>query len=215
MRTPRRRRSAEVGNCLTRLRAVKTSATHRFASSSPLRRNAWISLAVSSVVAVACAFGTLWVTRAGIAVAIVGGLLAAKFAWQEIRASRNALLAQNSADARDAAALLHSERAQHVRLLGVLQLRNADLRSMLNTSRAVAAVLSQEAAQLRGDKAALELELAKQQESAQAQVFPWPRRVTGHGEAQDIWVSDGAPTVVELQALANPPLSSAPQRQHA
>lgn len=194
---------------------MKTSATHRFASSSPLRRNAWISLAVSSVVAVACAFGTLWVTRAGIAVAIAGGLLATKFAWQEIRASRNALLAQNSADARDAAALLHSERAQHVRLLGVLQARNADLRSRLNTSRAEAAVLSQEAAQLRGDKAALETELAKLQAPAEAQVFAWPRRMSGQGEAHDIWGSDGAPTVVELQALANPPQDSAQQRHHA
>jgi hypothetical protein len=194
---------------------VKTSAPHRFASSSPLRRNAWLSLVVSSIVAVACAFGTVWVARAGIVVAIAGGLLAANFAWQEIRASRNALLAQNSADSRAAAALLHTERAQHVRLLGVLQLRNADLRSKFNTARAEAAVLSQETAQLRGDKAALELELAKQQESAEAQVFAWPRRVTGHDEGNDLWGSDGAPTVVELQALANPPLPSAQQRQHA
>ena len=53
------------------------------------------------------------------------------------------------------------------------------------------------------------------QAPAEAQVFAWPRRMSGQGEAHDIWGSDGAPTVVELQALANPPLSSAPQRQHA
>lgn len=153
--------------------------------------------------------------RAGIGVAVAGALLAAGFAWQEVKAERAVLLTQNSADARAASDQLHAERVQHVRLLGVLQVRNSDLRAKLNTARADNAHLNQEAAQLRGDKAALEMELAQSQPAAEAEVFAWPRRGSGRSDADDLWGADGAPTVVQLQALANPPVEPAQLRQQA
>lgn len=195
---------------------MNTAVTPRKANPSPLRRYAWLSLLGSAVVAVAACFGGAWLVRAGVAVAVVGGIVACGFAWREVRVTRTTMMAQQSADSRRAGEKLHAERLQHVRLLQVLQSRNGELRSKLNMTRADAARLAQEAAQLRGDKAALQVELAEQQAAAEAEVLALPRRVSGRGgDAVDIWDGDGAPTVVELQALANPPVYHTEERQHA
>lgn len=194
---------------------MNTAVTPRKANPSPLRRYAWLSLLGSAVVAVAAGFGGVWMARAGLVVAIAGGAAACVFAWREVRVTRTTMLAQQSADSRRAGDKLHAERLQHVRLLRVLQSRNGDLRSKLTTSRAEAARLSQDVAQLRGDKAALLVQLSEQQAAAEAEVLALPRRVSGRGQAVDIWDGDGAPTVVELQALANPPVAEGEQRQHA
>jgi len=154
-------------------------------------------------------------TRSGLAVAVAGGVLACVFAWREVRVTRTTLIAQQSADSRLAGEKLHAERLQHVRLLQVLQGRNGELRSKLNTTRAEAAQLNQEAAQLRGDKVALQVQLSEHQAAAEAEVLALPRRVSGRGEVVDLWGVDGAPTVVELQALANPPVAESQQRQQA
>lgn len=154
-------------------------------------------------------------TRAAVVVAVVGGIVACVFAWREVRVTRTTLMAQQSADSRRMGEQLHAERLQHVRLLQVLQSRNGELRSKLNQSRAEAAQLAITSAQLRGDKVALEQQLAEQQVSAEAEVVALPRRVSGRGDGADLWDGDGAPTVVELQALANPPALPGDQRQHA
>lgn len=193
---------------------MNTVVTPRKANPSPLRRYAWLSLLSAAVVAVATAFGEVWVARAGIAVAIAGGFIACAFAWREVRVTRTTMLAQQSADSRRAGEKLHAERVQHVRLLQVLQTRNGDLRSKLNTSRADAARLAQESAQLRGDKIALQVELSERT-AAEAEVLALPRRVSGRRDAADLWDGDSAPTVVDLQKLANPPVHEAEQRQHA
>jgi hypothetical protein len=194
---------------------VNTAVTPRKANPSPLRRYAWLSLLGSAVVAVAVAFGGVWMTRAAVLVAVVGGVVACVFAWREVRVTRTTMMAQQSADSRRMGEKLHAERLQHVRLLQVLQSRNGELRSKLNQSRAEAARLAIHSAQLRGDKAALELQLAEQQAAVEAEVLALPRRVSGHGDATDMWDGDAAPTVVELQALANPPAYRPEQRQHA
>jgi predicted nuclease with TOPRIM domain len=141
--------------------------------------------------------------------------MACAFAWREVRVTRTTLMAQQSADSRRSGEKLHAERLQHVRLLQVLQARNGELRSKLNTTRAEAAQLNQEAAQLRGDKVALQVELSEHQAAAEAEVLALPRRISGRGDVVDLWGVDGAPTVVELQALANPPVPESQQRQHA
>lgn len=152
--------------------------------------------------------------RAGIGVAVAGGVVACIFAWREVRVTRTTMMAQQSADFRRTQDSLHTERAQHVRLLQVLKARNSELRSKLNTSRAEAAHLAQEAAQLRGDKAALQVELGERN-PAEAEVLELPRRTTRRADFADLWDGDGAPTVVELQALANPPVFPGEQRRHA
>jgi len=194
---------------------VNTAVAPRKANPSPLRRYAWLSLLSSVVVAVAACFGGVWLARAGVGVAVVGGLVACGFAWREVRVTRTTMLAQQSADSRRAGEKLHAERLQHVRLLQVLQSRNGDLRSKLNMSRADAARLTQETAQLRGDKAALQVELSEHQAATEAEVLALPRRVSGRGKEIELWDGDSAPTVVELQALANPPVYTDEHRQHA
>ncbi len=154
-------------------------------------------------------------TRAGLVAAVVGGLMACAFAWREVRVTRTTLLAQQSADSRRSQNLLHTERVQHVRLLQVLQGRNGELRSKLITTRAEAAQLNQEAAQLRGDKVALQVELSERQAAAEAEVLALPRRISDRDGVVDLWGVDGAPTVVELQALANPPIPENQRRRHA
>lgn len=194
---------------------MNTVVTPRKANPSPLRRYAWLSLLGSTVVAVAAGFGGVWMTRAGLAVAVAGGLMACAFAWREVRVTRTTLLAQQAADSRRSGEKIHLERLQHVRILQVLQARNGELRSKLNTTRAEAAQLHQEAAQLRGDKVALQVELSEHQAAAEAEVLALPRRISGRGEVVDLWGVDGAPTVVELQALANPPVADNQRRQQA
>ncbi|HEX5335227.1 MAG TPA: hypothetical protein VFW55_05065 [Propionicimonas sp.] len=194
---------------------MNTAVTPRKANPSPLRRYAWLSLLGSTAVAVAAGFGGVWMARTGLVVAVAGGLMACAFAWREVRVTRTTLMAQQSADSRRSGEKLHAERLQHVRLLQVLQARNGELRSKLNTTRAEAAQLNQEAARLRGDKVALQVELAEHQAAAEAEVLALPRRISGRGDVVDLWGVDGAPTVVELQALANPPVAENQQRQHA
>ena len=154
-------------------------------------------------------------TRAGLVAAVAGGLMACAFAWREVRVTRTTLLAQQSADSRRSQNLLHTERVQHVRLLQVLQGRNGELRSKLITTRAEAAQLNQEAAQLRGDKVALQVELSEHQAAAEAEVLALPHRISDRDDVVDLWGVDGAPTVVELQALANPPIPENQRRRHA
>jgi hypothetical protein len=57
--------------------------------------------------------------------------------------------------------------------------------------------------------------LSEHQATAEAEVLALPRRVSGRGGVVDLWGVDGAPTVVELQALANPPAAVNQQRQQA
>lgn len=193
---------------------MNTVVTPRKANPSPLRRYTQLSLLSAAVVAVAAGFGEVWLARVGIGVALAGGFVACAFAWREVRLTRTTMMAQQSAESRRAGEKLHAERVQHMRLLQVLQTRNGDLRSKLNTSRADAARLAQESAQLRGDKIALQVELS-QRAAEEAEVLALPRRVSGRRDAADLWDGDGAPTVVDLQKLANPPVPEAEQRQHA
>ncbi|WP_145978592.1 hypothetical protein [Granulicoccus phenolivorans] len=53
-----------------------------------LRRAGIITLAAGAVVAIAAAFGPVWVVRAGIAIALVAGLVALQFAWKAVRRSQ-------------------------------------------------------------------------------------------------------------------------------
>lgn len=194
----------------------------RRATPSPLRRYAWTALLASAVVALALGLGGVWPARVGIVVALLGAAFAVVLAWREVAATRRELLLAGRTDARAAADLLSAERSQHARVVGVLQARNSDLRTKLTTARAEQAALAQEASRLRGDKAALEAELARfdadasaARDAAEAEVFNWPRRVSGRETDDDFWGIEGAPTVVQLQALANPPRDLGADRRHA
>ena len=65
--------------------SVTSPATaSRKLKASPLRRMSEIFLVVSTVMAVAAAFGPMWTVRLGLAVAITAAVVACTFAWREI-----------------------------------------------------------------------------------------------------------------------------------
>ncbi len=117
---------------------------------------------------------------------------------------------------------------RHLYVVSLLSARNAELVNQVGTSRAEAAKLAQLAAQLRGDKAALQLELnqrsselaavrvslAQVQATLDADIVPLPLRETTEA-ALELWTEDGFPTLVQLEALANPPVPELEERKHA
>jgi hypothetical protein len=157
----------------------------------------------------------------GLVLAVAGGVLASVFAWREVRATRTTLLVEQSEDSRRASELMQQATRLNLGVVQVLGARNGELNQQLIAARATAAGLSREAAGLRGDKVALQFELnqrakevaavrdrlAAAQEVLDADVVPLP--VRDAETALDLWTEDGFPTVVQLQALANPPVRGA------
>lgn len=173
-------------------------------------------LIVAAVLAAVLAPFGWWLALIGVGVAVVGGIVAMVIAWGEVRDTRVELMAEQREAARVSSDMLSTERQQHVHTVEMLLNRNGDLRSKLTMTRAQAALLSQETASLRGDKAALELQLREQQQRLEAEVLRLPARATGAGDHTDLWDAGGLPTIVLLQALANPPAVDADaQRRQA
>lgn len=114
-------------------------------------------------------------------------------------------------------------------MVKLLSARNNELVHELGRSRAAMAQLQCDAAALRGDKAALQLELkqraeeltqvrsslAEVKELLDADVVELPVPEAADTGVLDIWTEDGYPTVVQLEALANPPIRELEQRKHA
>lgn len=125
--------------------------------------------------------------------------------------------------------MLQQATRQHLGVVNLLSARNGELVHLLVESRAESANLAREAAQLRGDKVALTFELDRTKrelsgaqqtlETARAalgaEIVPLPARDELSVVGGDIWTEDGFPTVVQLQALVNPPLAHAEERKHA
>ena len=121
-----------------------------------------------------------------------------------------------------------STNRRHLHVVSLLSARNAELFNQLGSARTETARLVQKTAQLRGDKAALQLELnqrsselaavrvslAQVQATLDADVVPLPLRESDDS-ALELWTEDGFPTLVQLEALANPPLPELEQRKHA
>lgn len=201
----------------------------RKAIPSPRRRYSRLSLLGSAVAALVAGLGSsFWVTVAALVLAVAGGVLACALAWREVRTTRTTLLAQQSAESHHSAELFTETNRRHLHVVSLLSARNAELVSQVTTARAEAAKLTQSAAQLRGDKAALQLELnqrsselaavrvslAQVQATLEADVVSLPLRETSDA-AVELWTEDGFPTLVQLEALANPPVPELEERKHA
>lgn len=165
----------------------------------------------------------------GLVLAVAGGALAAIFGWQEVRATRTTLQAEQRDDAQRASELLKQATRRQLRLVNLLSIRNGELVHQLTDVRAEAATTAREAARLRGDKAALQFELNQRtqeltvvreslnvvQAALDADVVPLPVRELVDTSSMDLWTEDGFPTVVQLAALANPPSVQFEERKHA
>ncbi len=187
-----------------------------------------LSLLGSAAAAVIAGFGGLWLPI-GLVLSVAGGVLASAFAWREVRITRSTLLAEQAEDARRASELLQDSTRRNLGVVKLLSARNNELVGELGRSRAAAAQLQCDAAALRGDKAALQLELkqrgeelaearsslAEVKELLDADVVELPVPLVTDTGVLDIWTEDGYPTVVQLEALANPPVRELEQRKHA
>ena len=67
---------------------VTSQQADRRTNMSRMRRAAIYSLGAGGVLGIAAAFGPIWVVRAGIALALIAGVLASRFAWRETREQR-------------------------------------------------------------------------------------------------------------------------------
>jgi hypothetical protein len=183
----------------------------------------------SAVAAVVAGFGGAWLLPIGLALAVAGGVLAAIFGWQEVRSTRTTLQAEQRDDAQRASEMLRQATRRHLRVVNLLSTRNGDLVHQLTDVRAEVATRTREAARLRGDKAALQFELNQRvqelvvvrqslnavQAALDADVVPLPVRELADTASFDLWTEDGFPTVVQLEALVNPPAPEIDQRKHA
>lgn len=188
-----------------------------------------LSLLGSAAGAVIAGFGGPWLLPIGLVLAVAGGVLASVFAWREVRITRTTLLAEQADDARRASELLQDATRRNLGVVKLLSARNNELVHELVQSRAVAAQLQCDAAALRGDKAALKSELkqrseelaqvrtslAEAQELLDAEIVELPLPHDPDAAQIDLWTDDGYPTVVQLEALANPPIDDMEQRKHA
>lgn len=212
--TPRRRVIPIEATTLARLDRVKSAAGRRKAISSPRRRQAEVVLVSAALVAIATAFLGYWGAIAGTAIAIGAGMVATVRAWGEVRETRQLLLGEQVADAYRSAAEVADLRARTDRTIDEVVERNHELRMSLDAARAEAGKLQLEAAQLRGDKAALRAELGRRMGLQEAQILALPTRGRDATLA-DLWDAQGFPTVVLLRALANPPMEDLSERKQA
>lgn len=176
-------------------------------------------MAATALLSATSLFGSDLLARIGVGLAVTGGALACLLAWREARQARRIAAAQAVRDLRVSGDKLHEERQQHRRVLAVLQERNSELRSRLAESLGEAAALAQQVSTLRGDNAALRIELARIQaeDSSDAEIVSMPRRVSSPAQAgngEDLWSEGNVPTVVDLQSLSAPFVEEV-LRQHA
>jgi len=182
----------------------------------------------SAVAAVVAGFGGVWLPI-GLVLAVAGGVLAATFGWREVRTTRTTLQAEQRDDAKRASELMQQATRQHLGIVKLLSSRNEVLVHQLAETRSESATLAREASRLRGDKIALQFELNQRtlelttvresldavQAALDADVVPLPVRQIADTASHDLWTEDGFPTVIQLAALANPPVRQVEQRKHA
>lgn len=130
-------------------RSVLVRQPRRRASDRGLRRLSQKFLVIGSVLALAAAFGPLWLTRVGLVVAVAAAVIACFVAWREVTETRRSFSAETLRAARAHRAALTEERRHNAAVLDTL------------TGRIVRSV--SEAAQLRGSIAGFQVTVEKLQ----------------------------------------------------
>jgi hypothetical protein len=206
--------------------SVTSPATaSRKLKASPLRRIAEIVLVVGTVVAVAAAFGPIWIVRLGLAVAITAAVVACVFAWREIHTTRRAHAQAMLEATRSHGAALTEERSRNAAVVHTLKLRITDAGRMIEKQRVTIARKQQQISSLRDDRAYLrgevqyrekviaalretvrerEAELIVLRDGPDAEIHHMPRRVLAEHESvwQELSVSDGMrPTMVDVTVI--------------
>lgn len=145
-----------------------STKSNRAESPSRWRRLAQLVLGAGAVLAVAAAFGPIWVIRVGIGIAIVAGVLAAILLWRQVRTERQRRAAEATAQAKSHGVVLSAERTQHISVLSSMETYNEaaadrvrDLGEVINDLQAQLTTQQLELSGLRGNNAALKARIAK------------------------------------------------------
>lgn len=207
-----------------------------------MRRAAFYTLIAGTVLGIAAAFGSVWIVRAGIALALIAGVLAVWFALREALQQRMEYNQQILDQAWAHNNQLTTERQRNLEVVEVLrraseesdeeivtlQVRIGQLRTELSSLRGDTVALKtdiatrdQQIKQLTADLAAREAELRTLKAAADdAEVLAMPR-YAGKADwdalpsAEDLWAEGNYPTVVDLQKLAFPADSTEEVRKQA
>ncbi len=139
-------------------------APRRGATPSSLRRASTVALAVGTVLAVASAFGPVWVVRAGVVAACLAAVLASALAWRELRAARRVHGRQMVAAAQQHGAALREERARNADIVGVLSERLRAAGATIDKQRSRIAELMTQVSRLHGERGRLAVQTEQQAE---------------------------------------------------
>lgn len=129
----------------------------------------------ATVLAAAAAFGSIWMVRSGVLLAVVGGFLALRYSFRGLceqrRAAGERLIQQSRAHGRQ----LREERRHNSEVLETLSARIEATNSLLSSARAQVAEqtaqigsLRGQLSTLRGDSAALRIELKRRDDAIHA-----------------------------------------------
>jgi len=187
-----------------------------------------VVLVLGIVVAVAAAFGPVWLIRAGIAAMIVAAVVACVCAWRELSLARQEHSAAMLAAAKNHGKALTEERRHNATVVDTLTDRAKAAAAEAERLRVDRVQLQRVIASLHGDKAGLKAELAlrettiaklreaihaieaETENTEDAEVLGLPRRVLNEHEslwsqlpeADELWADGDHPTVVDLKAVA-------------
>lgn len=210
---------------------VKTQPAGRRSAASPLRRASSLVLIAGAVLAILAAFGPIWVVRAGIAIALIAGFIAIRYAWRELKQAHEEAGQKSLEQLRSHNTLLSAERQRTNEVISTLREHNeADAERLVDLQVTVGRLRTQ-ISTLRGDHAALQNDLAQRDqrisqlqatlaervaelqefrnESEDAEILAIPRYAAvadwdALPSAEDLWSDGNHPTVVDLQKLAYP-----------
>lgn len=185
-------------------------------------------LVLGIAVAVAAAFGSDWVIRAGVGALVITAVVACACAWNELSQARQEHSTATLAAARNHGKALTEERRHNSTVVDTLTDRAKNAAGEAERLRVDRVQLQRVIASLHGDKAALKAELALRENTiaglrelieaprdaaeaaGEAEVLGLPRRVKTEHEslwdslpqADELWSDGDHPTVIDLKAVA-------------
>lgn len=202
------------------------------------RKGVLAILIATTVIAVACAVvPSVWASRAGVLVALVGAWISVFMAWREVDALRAAHFAELKAVRHSASEQERRHHAESMEMIDTFSQRVGALSQTLAQTRAKLDRAENELSTLRGDKAALqykvsagnkkvnllearvaelETELERVLTEARAgELVAMPEKGAALPDASQIWEGGNDSTIVDLSRVAFPTAEEIEHRRQA
>lgn len=190
-------------------------AGRRVANSSSERNAALIILGIGIAAALASLFGSIWIVRAGVLVAIVMAAIALQVAFRQVKQIREEHAAQlrREVELRTSAAEKHH--ADSVAMIERFDARAHQQNGVIEKLRSQLGAAQAELSSMRGNAVWLRAEVAERQARIEAliqriqeleagqpgNVVELPERELIGPSVEDIWGEDEHPTMVDLRML--------------